>query len=105
MHTEADPLVIVQNEGVLAARATKAGAAGLLSQLYIQAPATYPTTTGAPYGAGHCVFSDAQRVALIGTLDRWVRSDVYPSAQGLAGQFGPGLDATYVARPWPAATS
>lgn len=105
MHTEADPLVIVQNEGVLAARASKAGSAGLLSQLYIKAPATYPTTPGAPYGAGHCIFSDAQRVALIGTLDRWVRADVYPSAQGLAAQFGPGLDATYVARPWPAATS
>jgi hypothetical protein len=105
MHTEADPLVIVQNETVLAARAAKQGDSGSLSQLYIKAPASYSTKTGAPYGAGHCIFSDQQRVALIGTLDRWVRSSVYPSAQGLTGQFGTGLDVTYVGRPWPAATS
>jgi pimeloyl-ACP methyl ester carboxylesterase len=103
MHTEADPLVIVQNEGILADRAEDKGASGLLSQLYIKAPATYPPSTGAPYGAGHCIFSDDQRYALITALDTWVRRDVYPTAVGLKDEFGSGLDPTYVALPWPAA--
>jgi hypothetical protein len=105
MHTEADPLVIVQNETVFAARVAKRGDSGLLSQLFVKAPATYSQSTGAPYGAGHCVFSDGQRVALIGALDSWVRGSVFPSAQGLGDAVGPGLDATYTGLPWPAATS
>ncbi len=101
MHTEDDPLVLVSNESILAQRVEKHAANGRFAQLYIAPPATYPETTGAPYGAGHCVFSDQQREGLIKTLDTWVRSGVYPVAAGLGKVIGPGLDATFTPLPWP----
>ncbi len=102
LHTEADPLVIVQNERVFAGRARTSGAAGHLVQLYIKAPSTYTEADGAPYGAGHCNFNDQQREALISTLDNWVRDDVYPVPTGVTKAFGEGLDPTYTPGPWPA---
>jgi pimeloyl-ACP methyl ester carboxylesterase len=101
MHTEDDPLVIVQNESVLGARADAKRSSGELVQLYVAPPATYPESSGAPYGAGHCNFSDQQRLALVGSLDNWVRSAVYPVPVGVADQFGPGLDPSYTPGPWP----
>jgi hypothetical protein len=105
MHTEADPLVLVANENVLAQRVRERSQSGRLVQLYVAPPATYSETSGAPYGAGHCNFSDQQREALISTLDAWVREGVYPVASGVAGSFGPGLDPGYSAPVWPAATT
>jgi hypothetical protein len=102
MHTEYDPLVLVQNESVFAGRVAQQKDTGKLVQLYIQPPATYSESAGAPYGAGHCVFSDKQRVALVSTLDKWVRNGVYPTAVGVASAFNPGLDVTYTPGPWPA---
>jgi hypothetical protein len=104
MHTEYDPLVLVQNESVLADRAQKQGKSGHLVQLYVAPPATYDATTGAPYGAGHCNFSDEQRIGLVHTLDAWVRG-VYPVPSGVASKFGAGLDPTFTAGPWPAANA
>lgn len=101
MHTEADPLVLVANERVLAGRVDAHHDESELSQLYVKAPATYSESAGAPYGAGHCNFSDQQRVGLIDTLDAWVRRGVYPVAVGVAGAFGAGLDPTYTPAPWP----
>jgi hypothetical protein len=102
MHTEFDPLVLVQNETVLANRAVSHHDSGKLVQLFIAPPASYAESPGAPYGAGHCVFSDQQRESLIKTLDGWVRSNVYPSATGLSATFGEGLDPTFFPGPWPA---
>ncbi|MDQ2749162.1 MAG: hypothetical protein M3Y44_06515 [Actinomycetota bacterium] len=101
MHTEDDPLVLVSNETILAGRAEAKGAGGNLVQLYVAPPATYPETSGAPYGAGHCNFTDQQREALISTLDTWVRKSVYPVPLGVAGSFGDGLDASFTPGPWP----
>ena len=101
MHTEDDPLVLVSNEIILGDRALARGAGGDLVQLYVEPPATYSETSGAPYGAGHCNFTDQQRDALITTLDTWVRGDVYPVPVGVAGRFGPGLDASFTPGPWP----
>jgi pimeloyl-ACP methyl ester carboxylesterase len=101
MHTEADPLVLVSNESVLAARVRSHGDSPDLVQLYVMPPATYPESSGAPYGAGHCNFTDQQRTALIGTLDSWVRSSVYPVPNGVAGQFGDGLDPAFSPPAWP----
>lgn len=101
MHTEQDPLVLVQNESVLASRAQQKGAAGDLVQLFVAPPATYSESTGARYGAGHCNFSDQQREALVSTLDLWVRG-VYPVPSGVASRFGAGLDPSFAAGPWPA---
>ena len=102
MHTEDDPLVIVQNESVLAARADKKKGSAELVQLYVAPPAKYSESSGAPYGAGHCNFTDQQRVALVSTLDSWVRNAVYPVPVGVAGAFGTGLDPAYAPGPWPA---
>jgi pimeloyl-ACP methyl ester carboxylesterase len=102
MHTEFDPLVLVQNETVLADRVASHQDSGKLVQLFIAPPATYEESSGAPYGAGHCVFSDQQRESLIKALDRWVRTAVYPSAIGLLPTFGVGLDPSFFPGPWPA---
>jgi pimeloyl-ACP methyl ester carboxylesterase len=101
MHTEQDPLVLVQNETVFAARASAAKRSSQLVQFFIKPPATYSETTKAPYGAGHCRFSDGQRQGLINVLDNWVRRSVYPSATGSASLIGQGADPTYRPGPWP----
>ncbi len=101
MHTEQDPLVLVSNESVLASRAAARKAAGDLVQLYIAPPATYSESTRAPYGAGHCIFSDQQREGLITTLDSWTRRSVYPVPAGIGATIGAGLDPTFTPLPWP----
>jgi pimeloyl-ACP methyl ester carboxylesterase len=101
MHTEADPLVLVQNESVLAARSrTAQGPAGLV-QLYVAPPKTFSEADKAPYGAGHCNFSDGQRVGLVTALDNWVRYSTYPAQAGLGPIIGEGFDSVYVPGPWP----
>ncbi len=104
MHTEDDPLVLVQNERILSQRTQANRDSGRLVQLYVAPPATYSESTGAPYGAGHCNFSNQQRVALVSTLDAWVRG-VYPVASGVASKFGPGLEPAFTPGPWPAAAA
>jgi pimeloyl-ACP methyl ester carboxylesterase len=105
VHTEADPLVLVQNEGVFAdkvAASTKKTAD--LVQLYTKAPATYPKP--APYGAGHCNFTGSELLGTVALLDNWVRNGVYPAGSAITGAFGSdtGLDLTYRPAPWPAPT-
>ena len=102
MHTVADPLVLVQNEHVFAGRVQAHKASGELVQLYIAPPSTYDESTGAPYGAGHCNFTDQQRSGLLTALDNWVKRDVYPVPAGLGAELGhEGLDAAYAAGAWP----
>jgi hypothetical protein len=101
MHTESDPLVLVQNETVLAQRVASKQETGRLVQLYIAPPATYSETEKAPYGAGHCNFSDGQREGLITALDNWVRKGIYPTQEGLGSVIGAGLNPVYTAGAWP----
>ena len=101
MHTEFDPLVLVANETIFADRVAKQGKSQNLVQLYVAPPATYSQSTGAPYGAGHCVFSVQQRVALIDSLDSWVRRGVFPLSKASVASFGPGLDTSFSAPKWP----
>lgn len=82
LHTTDDPLVLVQNESLFRGRVQHAGRDGDLLQLYVAAPKTYAAP--APYGAGHCNFTSAQRVAMIDLLDTWVRSGRRPDAAVLA---------------------
>ncbi len=105
MHTVQDPLVLVQNETVFAERARAEQRGDKLVQFYIAPPKTYSETAKAPYGAGHCRFSDGQRLGLINVLDGWVRRSVYPSPAGSAVLIGEGIDPTYVPGEWPAAES
>lgn len=105
MHTSADPLVLVQNERVFLDRVQAKGGTGDLVQLYIAPPATYSETEGAPYGAGHCNFTDQQRAGLISILDNWVRRTVYPVPAGVSGTMGNGFDPAYVPGEWPDASA
>lgn len=106
MHTEADPLVLVQNENVFSqlVGASKT-ATGDLVQLYTAAPATYFANPGAPYGAGHCNFTKDSRVAVIDLMDNWVRNGVYPGSDAIAVAMGTGngYDPIYRPSAWPAA--
>jgi len=52
MHTEADPLVIVQNESVLAARATANHDDQRLAQFYVAPPASTPRPVVRPTAPG-----------------------------------------------------
>jgi hypothetical protein len=105
MHTEQDPLVLVQNETVFAERARAEQRADKLVQFYIAPPKTYSETEKAPYGAGHCRFSDGQRLGLVNVLDGWVRRSIYPSPAGSAALIGEGIDPTYVPGEWPGGES
>ena len=97
MHTKSDPLVIVQNESLFEERYNAAVAAnkasGGLVQLYTVAPTTYPEDSGAPYGAGHCNFTNQSRIAVIDLLNRWVRNGVYPG--GVAIRLAMGTESGY----------
>ena len=106
LHTEADPLVLVQNESVFASKvaASEAKTADLV-QLYTKAPAHYAKP--APYGAGHCNFTTDELTGSVVALDGWVRGGVYPAGPAVTAAFrsDPGLDLSYRPAPWPAATS
>lgn len=103
LHTAADPLVLVQNETVFAAKvaASTARTADLV-QLFTVAPKTYPKP--APYGAGHCNFSSDELVGVVTVLDNWVRRGTYPAGVAITGAFGTrtGLNLGYRPGPWPA---
>jgi len=103
MHTKSDPLVLVQNETLFKQRYQASQSTGDLIQLYTVPPATYSTTDGAPYGAGHCNFTPQSRIAVIGLLDNWVKNGVYPGAAAIATAMGTdsGYNDVYQPGPWP----
>lgn len=103
LHTAADPLVIVANETFFRDRFERRGGGTNLVQVYTVPPRVYPALIGAPYGAGHCVFSDDARIGLISALDGWARDGRYPGPDTLAAQLGPrsGFDAGFQPPPWP----
>ena len=72
--------------------------------MYTVAPATYPTTVGAPYGAGHCNFTSYSRLAVVDLMENWVRNGVYPGTAAVADAMGTasGYDPIYQPGPWPA---
>jgi hypothetical protein len=105
LHTSADPLVLAQNETVFRDRVQAAKTrTGDLVQLYAIPPTTYPTTTGAPYGAGHCNFTTEQRVGVITLLDRWVHDGVVPGTNAVAAAFpsDKSISTAFNPGPWPA---
>ncbi|HTE71574.1 MAG TPA: hypothetical protein VK640_00010 [Actinomycetes bacterium] len=105
MHTTADPLALVQNQGVFADRVGEARErTGDLVQIYVTPPRSYSEDTGAPYGAGHCNFTTDQRVAAVTLLDQWVRKGVFPAPRAISEAFGDdeAVTQTYQPGPWPA---
>jgi pimeloyl-ACP methyl ester carboxylesterase len=111
MHTAADPLVISQNQTFFLNRyqaAQKAGTATAgLVQTYTVAPATYPESPGAPYGAGHCNFTPASNVAILTLLTNWVQNGVIPGTAGIEAAMGPdsGYNSAWSPGPWPDPTA
>ncbi len=107
MHTENDPFVTASNEALFALRVAARGAGAKLLQLYV-APPTYAdksaTSAGAPYGAGHCVFTSRQWVAQLATLEAFVKTRVKPSASTVASLWSTagakGLDRGFRPLPW-----
>lgn len=106
MHTEFDPFVTASNEAVFASRVAAMGATARVLQLFVKPPAYADagatTGTGAPYGAGHCVFSSAQWLALLGTLEAFVATGQkpVPAAVSTGWHDVPGLDAGFAPLPW-----
>jgi pimeloyl-ACP methyl ester carboxylesterase len=106
MHTEFDPFVTASNEALFATRVLAAGATARVLQLYVKPPSyadAGPTTgSGAPYGAGHCVFSSAQWLALLSTVESFVATGQKPGASTLATIWKdiPGLDTGFRPLPW-----
>ena len=108
IHTAADPLVIVQNETFFRDRFLAAQQAGKvkadLVQTYTVAPATFPESTGAPFGAGHCNFTRETRIAVVDILNEWVRGGITPAPAGLVTALPPdttGFSALFQPGPWP----
>jgi hypothetical protein len=101
LHTTDDPLVLVQNERLFRDRVASAGRADQLLQLYVEPPKTYAAP--APYGAGHCNFTSAQRLAVVDLLDSWVRTRHRPDAARLADALYDvrGVVTDFVPSPWP----
>ncbi len=105
LHTAADPLVIVQNQTVLADRAAaNPDRTADLVQIYTAPPADYPQSPGAPYGAGHCNFTAESLTALVRLMDAWVREGAFPTQQMVAAAFGDrnGYDSLFSPGDWPA---
>ena len=98
LHTEADPLVLVQNENVFARLVGVHARGGQLVQLYTGPPTTYST---APYGAGHCNFTSVELVGVMHMLDNWVRYNVYAGPGAVAQAFNYSVDNTAVGRNTP----
>jgi pimeloyl-ACP methyl ester carboxylesterase len=117
LHTQYDPLVLVQNERVFADRVfrSKDREADLV-QLYSAPPEKYESTPpdpngGAPFGAGHCNFTEAEHLGVVALLDSWVQSGVPPAAGRIAEVFPPavpgqpathGISTSVFPPPWPA---
>lgn len=100
LHTEQDPLVIVQNERVLGDRFFANGDTEHLTQLFTKPPATF---TEAPFGAGHCNFTDTEHVGLVESLDNWVRTGVRTTVQSAQAYFKSptGFDPTFYPAAFP----
>src|SRR3954462_1152438 len=106
MHTEFDQFVPASNEALFASRVAAAGATAKVLQLFI-APPSYAdagatTGTGAPYGAGHCVFSSAQWMALLSTLEAFVTTGQKPGDATVSTLWkdAPGLNRAFRPLPW-----
>ena len=101
LHDEQDPLVIPQNERVLGDRFFSTGNSSHLTQLFTKPPATYKAP--APYGAGHCNFTDTEEQGLVAALDGWVRSGKRTTTADAVKLFAAptGLDPAYYPTPFP----
>ncbi len=106
LHTEFDPVAIVENEGALvtAANQTSTEARRLLSPNIVGPPAFYPQEGQPVAGAGHCSFTTESVFGSVELLNRWVREGLFPSDAKTAELLGPdsGLRPNFPLLKWPA---
>lgn len=107
MHTAFDPLVIVENQSFYRIRydaaVSEGRAQGDLIQLFTTPPAAYSAEEGAPYGAGHCNFTMDSRIALIGLMENWIQTGLFPGSAAIAAAMGTdsGYAPLFAPGPWP----
>lgn len=90
LHTELDPLAIVQNEGDLVAKTVEEGSdsRSLLSPNVISPPLFYGKDDPAKYGVGHCNFTNASIVGTVRVLNEWVRDNKFPTKASIGEALG-----------------
>ncbi len=99
-HTADDSVAIVQNHSVYRDRVARAGVLDRLTAAYSVPPQTYEE---APFGAGHCNFPVASRVALV-ELTEAVLDQGTPATADTIETILPaneGWDVGFVPGPWP----
>ena len=107
MHTEFDPFVTAGNEAIFAKRVAALGTGARVLQLYV-APPVYADRTatggGAPYGAGHCVFTTRQWLAQLDTLTTFIAHGKAAAVTAVnsiwAADGAPGLNRTFTPIQW-----
>ena len=105
MHTEFDPFVTAGNEALFATRVVAAGKTANVLQLFVKPPAYTDMSTvspGAPYGAGHCRFTQGQWIAQLATLQSFIAAKSKPAVTTVSTIWGttPGLDRGFRPLTW-----
>lgn len=107
MHTEFDPFVAASNEALFASRVAASRSGARVLQLFVKPPSYADRTAaagGAPYGAGHCIFTKAQWLAQLATLEAFTAGGNKPARNTVASIWSlnqaPGLDQGFVPLPW-----
>lgn len=101
LHTIDDPVTIAANVSVFADRVAGLGVSDQLQVWFTAPPEVFPTDPGAPYGAGHCNFSDQVRSQAVEILAQWLDTGQPPDAtEALLGSDS-GYQPALRAAPWP----
>lgn len=105
LHTQYDPLAIVENEGDLVGKAAEAGGDNLrlISASVTAPPMFYDEKEPAKYGVGHCNFTDASIVGAVRVLNDWVRDEKFPTKMSVQEALGAdsGFDPNFALYTWP----
>lgn len=105
LHTQWDPLAIVQNEGDLVAKTVEEGSdsRSLLSPNVISPPLFYGPDDPAKYGVGHCNFTDASIVGAVKVVNEWVRDNKFPTKASIQEALGEesGFNPNFPLYTWP----
>ncbi|MEI6624355.1 MAG: hypothetical protein WCP28_20885, partial [Actinomycetes bacterium] len=105
LHTQYDPLAIVQNEGSLIVAANTVGndARRLLQPDVISPPIFYPDKNQQVAGAGHCSFTADSVAGGIVILNNWVQLGQFPTYASTTELLGPdsGYNPNFLITKWP----
>ena len=105
LHDAEDQVAPLEHEGAYAALVGGTGGGGALLQLVTAPPTGWVDGDPAPFGVGHCRFTDDEIIGLITVLNDWVTSGLRPGPDAIRADFGAhnGLDLDYPLPTWPGA--